>query len=355
MKNNKKFISIAWSYHKHMQEMAPEESYHLHMLKVAKEVGFKPYILLRDGRIFLETDPHFDPDITIIDYKNFCHFLYQVIKFSLQGALFYVNSYEWQSFIVPFISRKTIFMAHTQPKRQTVRKQKIQNFVCSFFTAIRLNNVTEKEFLLTQKTDPAKLHVIPLVVSTDVFKVLNTTQEQIRKDLVYFGNITVKKDVLTIIKAFESVKAVHPDIKLHIIGNVLDSRVTAHAETSPYVSDIVFHGFVKNEEVVQKLNTYLMYINSSFDEGQCVAVYDAALCGLGLCLPNIMSFIDVYKDKAVFHDVQDHTTLAKNILYYINNPDILTQHNRKCIDMITQEYSTEIIEKKLQALLLTFA
>lgn len=353
MKNKRKFISIAWSYHKHMQEMAPEESYHLHILKVAKELGFKPYILLRDGKSFLENDPHLDREIVILDYKNFFHFLYQIIKFSLQGALFYVNSYEWQSFIVPFISRKTIFMAHTQPKRQTLFRQKVQNFVYRFFTAIRLNNITEKEFLIEQKTSEKKLHVVPLVVSQDVFKIINN-DFNLRKDLVCFGNVTEKKNIITIIKAFEKVKETGADIKLNIIGNVFDENVSKYANSSNYKSDIIFHGFLPNAVVVKKLNENLVYLNSSFDEGQCVAVYDAALCGLGLCLPNIMSFVGVYKDKALFHEVNDYEQLAKNILYYVNNPEVIQNHNKICIDMIKKDYSIESVENKLKILISKF-
>ena len=353
MTNKPKILSIIWGYQKHMQDMAPEESYHLHLLKVAKEVGFQPYILLRHGKENLITDPHLDTDIIIIDYKSFFHYIYIILKFSLQNTLFYVNSYEWQSFIVPFLARKTIFMAHTQPKRQNELKQKIQNFVYRFFSAIRLNNITEKNFLLTQKVDEKKLHIIPLVVSQDVFTLTNTNNES-RKDLVYFGNITEKKDLLTIIKAFEKVKVTKHDIKLNIIGNMWDSRIPEYTQNSAYSKDIVFHGFLPNEKVVEKLNSNLLYLNSSLDEGQCVAVYDAALCGLGLCLPNIMSFVDVYKNKALFHDVRDYNKLGDNILYYLNNPDIIHNHNQQCIEMIKKDYSIEAVEQKLKQLLSHF-
>lgn len=176
-----------------------------------------------------------------------------------------------------------------------------------------------------------------------------------RKDLVYFGNITIKKNLLTILKAFELVKEQKPEIKLNIIGNIWDENIKNYTNNSKYKSDIIFHGFLPNETLVQILNKNLIYLNSSLDEGQCVAVYDAALCGCALCLPNIMSFIDVYKDKALFHDVYDHKKLAENILYYINNPDIITTHSRICIDMIQKEYSIDVVENKIKDLILKIA
>ena len=160
-------------------------------------------------------------------------------------------------------------MAHTQPKRQNEIKQKIQNFVYKFFTFIRLNNEEEKRFLLTQGIQEDKLQVIPLIVSKNVFYRIENTK---RKDLVYFGNITEKKNLMTILKAFELVKEKYPEIKLNIIGNIWDTKITEYANNSMYKNDIIFHGFLPNNILVEKLNNTLIYLNSSFDEGQCVAV-----------------------------------------------------------------------------------
>lgn len=349
----KKFVSIIWGYSTHMYSFAPEENYHLHALKVAKGLGYKPCAIVRDGKKQMIEDPHFDPDIEVIDYKNAFQFFFHVIRLSLSGSAFYVNSYEWQSFIVPFLAWKTIFMAHTQPKRQTSKRQKIQNFVYRFFTAIRLNNEEEKAFLLKEGTDPKKLHVVPLVVSQDVFKITNPNIID-RKDLVYFGNVTAKKNLPTIIKAYEQVREARPDIKLHIMGRVHDLTVVDLINASKHKDGIVQHGFLQNDQLVTELNKTLIYLNASFDEGQCVAVYDAALSGCALCLPNIMSFVGVYKDSALFHDVKDSSKMAENILRYLDHPELIEQHRALNLDMIRKNYSTEVIEHKMQELFSIF-
>ncbi len=347
---NKKFISIIWGYSTHMYGFAPEENYHLHALKVAKDLGFKPYAIVMGNKENMMNDPHFDKDINVIDYKNPIQLFSLVLKFSFQNSVFYVNSYEWQSFVIPFLARRTIFMAHTQPKRQSDLKQKIQNFVYKFFTAIRLNNEEEKEFLLKQNTPSKKLFVVPLIVSQNVFKIIDNNTE--RKDLVYFGNITEKKNLPTIIKAFEIVKEKFPEIKLNIVGKMHDKNVEEIIENSKYKKDFILHGFLPNESLVQELNKNLIYLNSSFDEGQCVAVYDAALSGCALCLPNIMSFVGVFKDSALFHDVMDHNKIAENISYYLNHQDIIEQHKEKNITMIKNDYSIETVERKLKDLIM---
>lgn len=349
-KKRGKIVSIIWGYHTHMYNFAPEENYHLHLLKVSKELGFEPWVIVKGSKERLEKDPNFDTDIRVIDYKNIFQYFFLVVWFSLQNSLFYVNSYEWQSFLVPFLSRRTIFMAHTQPKRQTASKQKIQNFVYRFFTAIRLNNDTEKNFLLKEKTSPEKLFVIPLVVSQNVFRLTNTDSP--REDLVYFGNVTEKKNLPTILKAFELVKAERPGLTLNIIGKIHNDSINTAIDNSIFKKDIVRHGFLPNDVLVEKMNENAIYLNSSLDEGQCVAAYDAALCGCVLCLPNIMSFVGVFKECALFHDIYDHKKMAENILFYLNNPDIVKKYRENCIEMIKQNYSINTIEDKLKKLLL---
>ena len=84
-------------------------------------------------------------------------------------------------------------MAHSQPKRKTGVRQSIQNFVYKFFTAIKLNNENEKQFLIEQGINKNKLFVIPLVVSQNIFKLKEIDIE--RKNLVYFGNVTPYKNI----------------------------------------------------------------------------------------------------------------------------------------------------------------
>lgn len=345
---NKKFVNIIWGYSDHMHNFAPEENYHLHVMECANNIGLETIAIVKNNKHEMENDPNFKKYIKIVEYKNFAYFLYNLIKFSLSNSVFYVNSYEWQSFVVPFIARKTIFMAHTQPKRKTKLKQKIQNFVYLFFTFIRLNNESEKEFLIKQGIKESKLKVIPLVVSNKTFRLKKI--EESRKDLVYFGNVTKHKNLKTIIKSFGLVRKKFK-LKLHIIGNICDQDFYEYVEKSNYKKDILIHGFMSGDKLVSQLNKNLIYINSSITEGQCVAVYDAALCGCALCLPKIMSFEGVFKETALFHDVFDYKKLAFNINKYLENDRLIKKHTDKNITIIKKEYSEEKISSMIKKLI----
>ena len=345
-----KFVSIIWGYPPIMHNTVLEENYHLHTLEVAKSAGYEPWAIVKGSKEMMEKDPNFDKAIGVIDYKNIFQFIFRLLGLSFQNSIFYVNSYEPLSFVVPFLSRRTIFMAHTQPKRKTKAKQIIQNFVYKFFTRIRLNNETEKEYLISQGVNASKLAVIPLPVSQNIFRL--EENQPVRKDVVYFGSVTLTKNLSTILKALKEVKVSKSDIKLNIIGEIVDDGFVAQVRDLGLENDVIMHGrLAQNEKLTTLLNSMLIFVNSSKNEGQCVAVYDAALCGCVLCLPKIMSFEGVFRDLALFHDVYDHKQLAKNIIFYLDNPDIIRKHRTNCIEMIKKGYSKEVIEEKLKKMI----
>lgn len=341
----KYFISIIWGFPQYFHNFAKEEHYHIHALSVAKDMGFQPVVIIKNEKGIIESDPLFDSDTKIIYYKNPVQYIFLLCKYSLSGAIFYVNSVEILSLIVPIVARKTIFMGHTHPVRQSKLKQIIFNFSMRLFSRIRLNNNEEKEFLLKQGIAEKKLWVAPLSISLEKYKVVDESAP--RNDLVYFGNITTKKNLPTIIRAGAIVAEKYPDLALHLIGKIydeFDSEIEGQL-------NVIKYGFIKNvSDVNEILNKTSIYINSSFDEGMCVAVYNAALAGNALCLPEIMSFVGVFNGKALFHKVTDYEQLAKNITYYIENPEIAREHNKLIREMIIKEYNYNVISDKMNKL-----
>lgn len=345
----KYLVSIIWGYSTHMYKFAPEENYHLHVLNIAKEVGYIPVVIIRQTERNIENDPCFDKNIKVINYKNIFNYFFQIIKYSCKGAVFYINSVEPQSLCVPFLARKTIFMGHTQPIRQTKFKQKVFDFVMSLVFKIRLNNEEEKQFLLKRGLNKNKLEVVPLAISEKVYQ-FNGDYHQ-RENIVYFGNITKKKNLITILKAFKIVLEENKDIKLHIIGEILEKDFEKQIKELNIFDNVVIHGFCPAEKANELLNNFKICINSSFQEGQCLSVYNAALAGCALCLPDIMSFRGVFKDKAIFHNREDHEKLAENIIFYLKNSEIRIKHNNLCREMIKDNYNYNIISEKLKKML----
>lgn len=346
MKKQRCFVSIIWGYPRYFHNFAKEEHYHQHALSVAKEMGYQPVVIIQNEPGIIENDPLFIPGTKVIYYKNILQYLFHIISYSFRGAVFYVNSVTIPSLVVPLFARHAVFMGHTHPERQSKLKQWLFDTSMHLFARVRLNNNEEKDFLLERHVPAFKLFIVPLSLSFEKYKVLDENAN--RKDLVYFGNITAKKNLTTIIRACNLVAERYPGTTLHLVGREYDP--IEDSSISPKLS-VVRHGFIEKAEDVNKLlNQYVIYLNSSFDEGMCVAVYNAALAGCALCLPNIMSFKGVFKDKALFHDVTDHEKLAENIIWYLEHPTGAHEHNAACRTMIHKDFSYRTVSADMKKL-----
>ncbi len=372
MQKQKYFINFFHGYFKYWHEFILGESYHLHSFLVAKRSGYNNFIaIVRGGIDNLKSDPNLKIlkekgiEILILDYKNIFNFILILLKYSsisfFNNTLFYFNSHEKLTYfgiifskIFSFGNIKNIFMSHTQPKRGGLGNARFKQFfqdkiLFKFFVdRVRLNNITEKNFLLSNGILEKKLFVCPLVVDDHVFKKINDYQN--RKDLLYFGQLSQKKNILNILKALKILIGKYPkykDIKLNIIGKETDYFLKDDVEMLKLEDNIIKHGFLPLEDLNNVLNNFLIYLNDSKDEGQCVAVFQAALSGSVLCIPKIMSFIDVFEDKALFHEVGDIEKLAEDIVYCLENRDKIIVYNENCINMIKKEYNQNIIEEKM--------
>lgn len=342
---NKYFVSIIWGYKGYFYNFAKEEHYHIHALVVAKELGYKTVVIIGKEEECIENDPALPIGVKVIHYKGWSNYLYNLIKYSIKGAVFYVNSVMMGSLIVPVFSRRAIFMGHTHPIRQNKIKQALFNFSMKLFSRIRLNNEEEKRFLLEQGVKEDKLKIIPISLSFSAYKYLVSNES--RHDLAYFGNITEKKNLKTIIKAVNIVADKYPGVTLHLIGEEYENESKKIASNK---LNLIHHGFQVPENANKILSNCLVCLNSSFDEGMCVSVFNAALSGCALCLPSIMSFRGVFKDKALFHDVLDYNKLASNIIFYLENRGVAKDYNTKCREMILVNYSYQKITEDLKEL-----
>jgi Glycosyl transferases group 1 len=91
-----------------------------------------------------------------------------------------------------------------------------------------------------------------------------------------------------------------------------------------------------------------IYINSSLQEGQCIAVYDAALLGNALCLPDISSFRGILDDNYLTHAVKYYEKLAENIIWYIEHREERESHIQANREWIHAHHNYEFINKRIQ-------
>lgn len=303
--------------------------------------------------IKIEDDPSYDSRIKITYVNGFFSALFSVWK--NRDAIIYANSFILPSLLAWIIWRNTIFFSHdpvlpTKYSRFYFFKKIFVKFCYRFFTKIRVINDYEKQWLEDEGIK-GKWVVIPLVVSMEVM-----LPPKWNDWLLMLWHLVPKKWINTILDALEIVKLKFPDFKVIQIGdlNLFSDEKWNWFEVTiknrGLTDNFVLHSKVKKSLIPELVKDASIYINSSYMEWQCLAVYDAITLWFAVCLPNITSFQWVFPESALYHDPWDSKSLAENIITYLKNKDLREKHiliNQKIIkSKYSYEYITRLIQKE---------
>lgn len=163
--------------------------------------------------------------------------------------------------------------------------------------------------------------------------------------ILYFGTIEPRKNILGIIRAFEQLKKTHgnqqgdvqwkgfegialgrekksfdfSNFKLVIAGikGWLYGEVFKAAENSEFSKDILFTGFVEEEDKPYLYNLAEIFVYPSFFEGFGLPPLEAMACGVPVIVSNKSSLPEVVGDAAIAIDptrIEELVFSIKNIL-----------------------------------------
>lgn len=341
----KSFVSIIWGYHGQFFGFSKIQNYQITPLVLALNAGYRVEAFLIAPRVDITADPNFDSRIKVTRYQNPLQMA--LFLWRHRNSIVYANSVIWQNLLlVPFFCRHAIFMAHDSIARRSFLKQIIQDLALKFYWRIRVISPGEKDFLLARGFPDHKVFVAPLAIDTNLFSDANTHEPN---QLVYIGNVTPDNDLRTILKAFHSVVQNHSDARLHIIGEVRVSEFYDWIKEYALTEKVILHGYVPHSDLSKMLPRFSIFVNSVISSGQHLAIFEAALSGLALCLPESMQF-SVFKDAALFHNLHDADKLADNIEKYLNSLELIKKHTRVAREIITSQYAEAGVSKKMISL-----
>ncbi|MCH2188367.1 glycosyltransferase [Candidatus Gracilibacteria bacterium] len=346
-KSNKKFISIIWGYHTQIFDFHKEQNYHMMPFEVMMEQGYECELFAIDSRVNISDDPHFIKGVKVTYYKNILSYLLYLYK--NRENVIYSNSLTIKTLLVGLIGKNTFFYPHDNIFGRTgknIIKICIIKFFYRFFTKIRINNTDEKKALDVIRKGLG--YICPLPISADFY----SDKKQNRSDAVFIGNLTSAKNPEFLIDTCKILRDRKIHFQIHIIGEDRYSKNGRNfsdlVQENNLESSMILHGFLEPKEIKKRLHKSLIYINTSLGEGQCLAVYEGALAGNILCLPNIMSFPSVFHKNAFYHN--NPQGLADNIMNILQDTQKYQKSIEKTQKMIGEKYSYETIKKQLTQL-----
>lgn len=152
--------------------------------------------------------------------------------------------------------------------------------------------------------------------------------------VLYFGAIEPRKNIIGLIKSFEQLKDGHSDkknLKLVIAGikGWLFDKIIKTARDSRYASDIIFTGFIANQDKLYVYNLASVFVYPSFYEGFGFPPLEAMACGLPAITSNVSSLPEVVGDGAIMVDPYNADEITQAMDLCLSNEDLRSELREK--------------------------
>lgn len=151
------------------------------------------------------------------------------------------------------------------------------------------------------------------------------------KFILFVGNIEPRKNLETLIEAFRIFKEEFKDYKLLIVGEgVLGfDKIKSKIEKMKLQEDVIFTGYVGNEElpIIYRLSS--IFVFPSIEEGFGLPLLEAMACSVPVVASGISSIPEVAEDCAIYFSPQFPEEIAEKLRLVLQNETLRTELIRK--------------------------
>jgi glycosyltransferase involved in cell wall biosynthesis len=217
------------------------------------------------------------------------------------------------------------------------------------------------------KVDIDSIHTISLGVNKNYFRIYpEKEQVEIRSKyqlpahfLLYVGNVKPHKNLITLVRSFALLKAKDgfSKFKLVIVGKkegfiTGDHKLESEIKNLNLANDIIFTGYVENEDLPLIYNIATLFVFPSIYEGFGLPPVEAMACGCPTVVSSFASMPEVCQDAALYFNPLDPEDLAKTISAVLNNESLQNELRRKGLQ-VAQNYEWEATAQKMKEVILS--
>ncbi|MGM0838448.1 MAG: glycosyltransferase family 4 protein [Bacillota bacterium] len=189
---------------------------------------------------------------------------------------------------------------------------------------ITVSEFSKKEIINTLKIKPSKIMVNYLGVTPKIVAYRKKLNQSESKDdyIITIGTLEPRKNIQGLIEAFCLLKSHYNyNGKLLIVGREgwIDSLNVNHK----IIQDVVFTGFVTDEELTKLIMNAKVYVFPSLYEGFGLPLLEAMYLGTPTTCSNVASLPEIGGESACYFNPEDSADIAKTI------NDVLTNETRR--------------------------
>ena len=209
---------------------------------------------------------------------------------------------------------------HLQPRIRAFYKKWMPRYLAYTDHIVTVSEFSKSELISGYNIRPDKISVVYNGV-TDTYKPANETQKKTARELyakskpyfIYLGAIHPRKNILTLVKAFELFKSSHAsDHQLVLAGRASwhTEEVLKHIAGSKWKDSIHLPGYIPTGDAVTLVGSAEAMIYPSLYEGFGLPLVEAMACGVPVICSNVSSLPEVAGNAALLFDPMDVNQLA---------------------------------------------
>lgn len=198
---------------------------------------------------------------------------------------------------------------------------------------LTLSDFTRRDIVETYKVDPSRVSVTPAAAASHFQPVTNETELRriravygLERDYILaLGSIQPRKNLVRLIRAYSSLcktgKVQLPQLVFAGKRGWLEAETFRTAQESVATRDILFIGYVPEEDLPALYSGAMCFSYPSYFEGFGLPVIEAMQCGTPVMAGNRTSLPEVVGDAALLIDPLDEAAMAWALRRLIERPD----------------------------------
>src|SRR6185503_15592073 len=142
---------------------------------------------------------------------------------------------------------------------------------------------------------------------------------------LYVGAIEPRKNLLTLIKAFEEIyktSSLRPQLVIAGPTGWLSENLFQYVEQSTITERILFAGYLHDEDLRALYNACAVMSFPALYEGAGLPPLEAMACGAPVITSDARAVVEMVGDGAITVPAKDHFELAKQIVNVMTNADL---------------------------------
>jgi glycosyltransferase involved in cell wall biosynthesis len=164
------------------------------------------------------------------------------------------------------------------------------------------------------------IHVIPWGADPLLYK-FGSKQFNGSLHFIHVGHLSPVKDQATLIKAFSIISKRRPAI-LHVLGaDLMGGTIQRLCTELGIERNVKFFDVVPYHEMPDHYAWADIMLHTSLSEGQCMALTEAAACGILMAGTKVGLLHDLGDEYGITIDTGDYKTLAEKILDILEKPE----------------------------------